>query len=122
MVSSSEKRACATAALARTLERGRISRARTATGPELDPVLVAPTHSGPSARSAPEDAVHPVTGVMRMQRGAKWVAGWENHRVPQADSELLVIDGHEVTISNPQKVLFPDAGYTKLDVVRYYLA
>ena len=57
-----------------------------------------------------------------MQRGAKWVAGWENHRVPQADSELLVIDGHEVTISNPQKVLFPDAGYTKLDVVRYYLA
>jgi bifunctional non-homologous end joining protein LigD len=57
-----------------------------------------------------------------MQRGAKWVAGWENHRVPQADSELLVIDGHEVTISNPQKVLFPDVGYTKLDVVRYYLA
>jgi DNA ligase D-like protein (predicted polymerase) len=37
-------------------------------------------------------------------------------------SELLTIDGREVAISNPNKVLFPDAGYTKLDLVRYYLA
>ena len=37
-------------------------------------------------------------------------------------SELLVIDGHEVTISNPHKVLFPQSGYTKLDLVNYYLA
>jgi bifunctional non-homologous end joining protein LigD len=36
--------------------------------------------------------------------------------------ELLVVSGREVTISNPNKVLFPEAGYTKLDVVRYYLA
>ena len=36
--------------------------------------------------------------------------------------ERLTIDGHEVSISNPQKVLFPDAGHTKLDLVRYYLA
>jgi DNA ligase D-like protein (predicted polymerase) len=35
---------------------------------------------------------------------------------------LLVIDGHEVSISNPGKVLFPERKYTKLDVVRYYLA
>ena len=28
----------------------------------------------------------------------------------------------EVSISNPQKVYFPDAGFTKLDLVRYYLA
>ncbi|MEO6952022.1 MAG: non-homologous end-joining DNA ligase [Polyangia bacterium] len=40
----------------------------------------------------------------------------------KAEAELLVIDGHEVSISNPQKVLFPDAGHTKLDLVRYYLA
>jgi DNA ligase D-like protein (predicted polymerase) len=38
------------------------------------------------------------------------------------DQELLTIDGREVAISNPEKVLFPEAGYTKLDVVRYYLA
>jgi DNA ligase D-like protein (predicted polymerase) len=33
-----------------------------------------------------------------------------------------VIDGREVSISNPQKVLFPGAKHTKLDLVRYYLA
>ena len=39
-----------------------------------------------------------------------------------AERELLVVEGREITISNPRKVLFPDAGYTKLDVVQYYLA
>jgi DNA ligase D-like protein (predicted polymerase) len=32
------------------------------------------------------------------------------------------IGGHEVTISNPGKVLFPKPKYTKLDLVDYYLA
>ena len=36
--------------------------------------------------------------------------------------ELLVVDGREISISNPSKVLFPEPGYTKLDLVRYYLA
>ena len=36
--------------------------------------------------------------------------------------ELLTIDGREVAVSNPRKVLFPAAGYTKLDLVRYYQA
>ena len=36
--------------------------------------------------------------------------------------ELLVVDGREVAISNPQKILFPEPGYTKLDLARYYLA
>ncbi|MGH7521849.1 MAG: non-homologous end-joining DNA ligase [Gemmatimonadales bacterium] len=34
----------------------------------------------------------------------------------------LDIGGHEVTISNPGKVLFPKAKYTKLDLVNYYVA
>ena len=38
------------------------------------------------------------------------------------EHELLVVDGREISISNPGKVLFPEPGYTKLDVVRYYLA
>ena len=38
------------------------------------------------------------------------------------EKELLTIDGKEVSISNPNKVLFPETGYTKLDLVRYYLA
>jgi bifunctional non-homologous end joining protein LigD len=37
-------------------------------------------------------------------------------------SETLVVDGAEVTITNPQKVFFPEIGATKLDLVRYYLA
>lgn len=35
---------------------------------------------------------------------------------------MLPIGQHEVSISNPDKVYFPEAGLTKLDVVRYYLA
>jgi DNA ligase D-like protein (predicted polymerase) len=42
--------------------------------------------------------------------------------VPTPDREVLTVAGREVTVSNPKKVLFPDAGYTKLDVVQYYLA
>ncbi|HMF99483.1 MAG TPA: non-homologous end-joining DNA ligase [Vicinamibacterales bacterium] len=38
------------------------------------------------------------------------------------DTELLTIDGREIAISNPRKVLFPEAGYTKHDLVHYYLA
>jgi DNA ligase D-like protein (predicted polymerase) len=40
----------------------------------------------------------------------------------RVESEVLNIAGREVAISNPHKVLFPESGYTKLDVVRYYLA
>jgi DNA ligase D-like protein (predicted polymerase) len=36
--------------------------------------------------------------------------------------ERVVVAGREVPVSNPQKVLFPRAGYTKLDLVRYYIA
>jgi len=43
--------------------------------------------------------------------------------VPSAsESTTRAIDGHEVTVSNPAKVLFPKAKYTKLDLVDYYLA
>jgi bifunctional non-homologous end joining protein LigD len=38
------------------------------------------------------------------------------------DAEKLEIDGREVSISNPRKVLFPTPGHTKIDLVRYYLA
>ena len=38
------------------------------------------------------------------------------------EKELLRINGHEVAISNPRKVYFPETGHTKLDLVQYYLA
>jgi DNA ligase D len=39
-----------------------------------------------------------------------------------AERETLTVGGRDITISNPRKVLFPKSGYTKLDLVRYYLA
>jgi bifunctional non-homologous end joining protein LigD len=36
-------------------------------------------------------------------------------------TETLTLAGREVTISNPDKMLFPKAGHSKLDLVRYYL-
>src|SRR3982074_1727346 len=39
-----------------------------------------------------------------------------------ADKEILTAAGREIAISNPRKILFPKAGYTKLDLARYYLA
>src|SRR5881392_317197 len=39
-----------------------------------------------------------------------------------AKDEVLEVAGRAVTISNPDKLFFPKSGYTKLDLVRYYMA
>ena len=39
-----------------------------------------------------------------------------------APSETIRAGRRDVTVTNPHKVLFPKAGYTKLDLVHYYLA
>jgi bifunctional non-homologous end joining protein LigD len=38
------------------------------------------------------------------------------------EQEVLRVGDHEVTITNPSKVFFTESGFTKLDLVRYYLA
>ncbi|BCW63080.1 non-homologous end-joining DNA ligase [Arthrobacter sp. StoSoilB22] len=40
----------------------------------------------------------------------------------KSPAEILDIAGNEVRISNPDKVVFPEPGLTKLDLVNYYLA
>src|SRR5216117_3153141 len=40
----------------------------------------------------------------------------------KGESVTRMIAGHEVTISNPDKILFPKPKYSKLDLVEYYLA
>ena len=40
----------------------------------------------------------------------------------RAEPALLTVAGREIPISNPAKVLFPEAGFTKLDLARYYVA
>src|SRR5438477_4852768 len=39
-----------------------------------------------------------------------------------ARKEVFQIEGREVALSNPDKIFFPQRGYTKLDLARYYLA
>src|SRR5205823_7248500 len=39
-----------------------------------------------------------------------------------AEQERLTASGREVAISNPEKVLFPEAHLTKLDLAQYYLS
>jgi DNA ligase D-like protein (predicted polymerase) len=40
----------------------------------------------------------------------------------KGEREILQVAGREVAITNPSKVYFPEAGITKLDVARYYVA
>ena len=40
----------------------------------------------------------------------------------RAEQEFVLVAGHEVSLTNPDKVLFPQAGYTKRDLAHYYLA
>ena len=40
----------------------------------------------------------------------------------KSPSEIVKVGKYDVTISNPGKVLFPEPGYTKRDLVHYYLA
>ncbi len=40
----------------------------------------------------------------------------------RSEHELVHVAGREVNVSNPRKVLFPGAGHTKLELVRYYMA
>jgi bifunctional non-homologous end joining protein LigD len=42
--------------------------------------------------------------------------------MPKVEAEIVSVAGRDVPVSNPAKVLFPDAGHTKLDLARYYLA
>jgi bifunctional non-homologous end joining protein LigD len=42
--------------------------------------------------------------------------------MPKSKGTILEIAGREVTITNPDKVYFPRAGYTKVDVAKYYAA
>jgi DNA ligase D-like protein (predicted polymerase) len=42
--------------------------------------------------------------------------------VAKSRTTILEVGGREVTITNPDKVYFPEAGHTKLDLARYYVA
>ena len=41
---------------------------------------------------------------------------------PARKEEFLEIEGHDVRVSSPDKIVFPQVGLTKIEIVRYYLA
>jgi bifunctional non-homologous end joining protein LigD len=43
-------------------------------------------------------------------------------RKPRGNFEILQLAGREVTVTNPEKIYFPQAGITKLELVQYYIA
>ena len=84
--------------------------------------------AGRSSSSATWTARRPATRFSSASWRPKWIA-WADSSDPVGDNmatsderELLTVDGREVVVTNPRKVLFPAAGVTKLDLVRYYLA
>jgi bifunctional non-homologous end joining protein LigD len=54
---------------------------------------------------------------VRMPRPKKTESSRED-----GNTELLVVNGREISVSNPGKVLFPEPQHTKLDLVHYYVA
>jgi bifunctional non-homologous end joining protein LigD len=43
-------------------------------------------------------------------------------KVPEKEHIVLDLDGHEVRFTSPSKVYFPKHGYTKKDLLDYYLS
>src|SRR5262249_34148186 len=62
------------------------------------------------------------TPDVRVFRSSEFIVKNSESSIMPGERELLVVNGCEILVSNPDKVLFPEAGHTKLDVVRYYLA
>ncbi|GAS89294.1 DNA primase small subunit [Mycolicibacterium brisbanense] len=48
--------------------------------------------------------------------------GWDSYHELMAGGVTLDVDGLQVSVSNPDKVIFPDANVTKRDLIDYYLA
>ncbi len=49
--------------------------------------------------------------------------GWGTTRVvKKRETETIVVAGRELTISNPNKLLFPEPQHTKIDLARYYMS
>jgi hypothetical protein len=78
--------------------------------------LPSPKTRFPSTTDPPVTPEALRTTLRRTGNSGKTVA------MPKTESTAIEIAGHEVTITNPEKVYFPHAGYTKLDLAKYYAA
>ncbi|MDE3069784.1 MAG: non-homologous end-joining DNA ligase [Acidobacteriota bacterium] len=73
-------------------------------------------HSGRRGAARPRGAV-----PRRPRRGGCAGAGSGRRLSGRSPRIAIEVCGHEVQVSNPQKVYFPACGVTKLDLVHYYL-
>ena len=57
-----------------------------------------------------------------VRRPTRWrTAVGRVSRMAKATATELEVAGHTVRVSNPDKIYFPERGFTKLDVVQYYI-
>jgi bifunctional non-homologous end joining protein LigD len=61
-------------------------------------------------------------GRLQSRAGDRDGDGRAIYRDVMSKSQVLEVAGREVTITNPDKMVFVSGGHTKLDLVRYYLA
>src|SRR2546421_10352246 len=85
-------------------------------------------------RRPPRSTLFPYTTLFRSRgcrrhekhRGRRGTCadGQFGNTVPmgRAQETVLAVAGREVVITHPDKVFFPQAGYTKLDLAKYYVA
>ncbi len=78
--------------------------------PDIDPLTCTGDERRESTKNALRAAAKAVTEGAAADLGAK---------VPRVPA-VLTVDGHTIRLTNLEKVIFPEDGYTKADLIRYY--
>jgi bifunctional non-homologous end joining protein LigD len=79
--------------------------------PDIDPLDCTGEEHRESTKNALRAAAKAAT-----DRGDGDIGAAKGPRVPA----VLTIDGHNIRLTNLEKVIFPEDGYTKADLIRYY--
>ncbi|MDO8506642.1 MAG: DNA ligase D [Candidatus Limnocylindria bacterium] len=72
--------------------------------------------TGEERRESTRNALKQAARAAASERPAGEIGSARGTRVPA----VLTIDGHTIRLTNLEKVLFPEDGYTKADLIRYY--
>jgi bifunctional non-homologous end joining protein LigD len=73
--------------------------------------------TGEERRESTKSALRQAAGAVRSgAAGPARTVPRSKERVPS----VLHVDGHDIRLTNLEKVLFPEDGYTKADLIRYY--
>ena len=78
--------------------------------PDIDPLSC----TGEEHRESTKNAIRAAAKAATEEQGGE--LGAKGPRVPA----VLTVDGHTIRLTNLEKVIFPEDGYTKADLIRYY--